>query len=182
MGPGLALGRRSQARFLQKSTEHMRKVPTITLSITYKGVKFIDASNKVRSPARSPVPLHPTRTPIPPCTADPAVFPAWAPPSLSPPLEAEGWRARQLPCSRAETPNQPPAPPRPHPGAEEGGEAREPDSRPLSSAEGHRGARGPEHLLRGPGPRGPVHLRLHHQGPAHGPPLLPRLQHGGRGG
>lgn len=33
--------------FLQKSTEHMKKVPTIILSITYKGVKFIDASNKV---------------------------------------------------------------------------------------------------------------------------------------
>ncbi|ELK33782.1 Ankyrin repeat and SAM domain-containing protein 1A [Myotis davidii] len=31
---------------MRKSTEHMRKVPTITLSITYKGVKFIDASNK----------------------------------------------------------------------------------------------------------------------------------------
>ncbi|XP_068816935.1 ankyrin repeat and SAM domain-containing protein 1A isoform X2 [Capricornis sumatraensis] len=30
----------------QKSTEHMRKIPTIVLSITYKGVKFIDASNK----------------------------------------------------------------------------------------------------------------------------------------
>lgn len=26
----------------------MRKVPTIILSITYKGVKFIDAANKVR--------------------------------------------------------------------------------------------------------------------------------------
>lgn len=25
----------------------MRKVPTIILSITYKGVKFIDAANKV---------------------------------------------------------------------------------------------------------------------------------------
>lgn len=34
--------------FLQKSTEHMKKTPTIVLSITYKGVKFIDASNKVR--------------------------------------------------------------------------------------------------------------------------------------
>ncbi|XP_040839167.1 ankyrin repeat and SAM domain-containing protein 1A isoform X6 [Ochotona curzoniae] len=31
---------------LQKSTEHMKKIPTIILSITYKGVKFIDASNK----------------------------------------------------------------------------------------------------------------------------------------
>ncbi|XP_051009413.1 ankyrin repeat and SAM domain-containing protein 1A isoform X4 [Acomys russatus] len=31
---------------MRKSTEHMRKVPTIILSITYKGVKFIDASNK----------------------------------------------------------------------------------------------------------------------------------------
>lgn len=37
-------------RFLQKSTEHMKKVPTIILSITYKGVKFIDASNKVCFP------------------------------------------------------------------------------------------------------------------------------------
>lgn len=33
--------------FLKKSTEHMKKIPTIILSITYKGVKFIDASNKV---------------------------------------------------------------------------------------------------------------------------------------
>ena len=33
---------------LQRSTEQMRKVPTIVLSITYKGVKFIDAANKVR--------------------------------------------------------------------------------------------------------------------------------------
>lgn len=32
---------------LQRSTEQMRKVPTIILSITYKGVKFIDAANKV---------------------------------------------------------------------------------------------------------------------------------------
>ena len=31
----------------QRSTEQMRKVPTIILSITYKGVKFIDAANKV---------------------------------------------------------------------------------------------------------------------------------------
>ncbi|XP_061255016.1 ankyrin repeat and SAM domain-containing protein 1A isoform X6 [Bos javanicus] len=31
---------------MRKSTEHMRKIPTIILSITYKGVKFIDASNK----------------------------------------------------------------------------------------------------------------------------------------
>ncbi|XP_064491856.1 ankyrin repeat and SAM domain-containing protein 1A isoform X4 [Pseudopipra pipra] len=31
---------------MRKSTEHMKKVPTIILSITYKGVKFIDASNK----------------------------------------------------------------------------------------------------------------------------------------
>lgn len=36
--------------FLQKSTEHMKKIPTIILSITYKGVKFIDASNKVCCP------------------------------------------------------------------------------------------------------------------------------------
>ena len=33
--------------FVKKSTEHMKKIPTIILSITYKGVKFIDASNKV---------------------------------------------------------------------------------------------------------------------------------------
>uniref|UniRef100_A0A8C9VUU0 Ankyrin repeat and sterile alpha motif domain containing 1A n=1 Tax=Scleropages formosus TaxID=113540 RepID=A0A8C9VUU0_SCLFO len=31
---------------MRKSTEQMRKVPTIILSITYKGVKFIDAANK----------------------------------------------------------------------------------------------------------------------------------------
>ncbi|XP_074833326.1 ankyrin repeat and SAM domain-containing protein 1A isoform X4 [Carettochelys insculpta] len=31
---------------MRKSTEHMKKIPTILLSITYKGVKFIDASNK----------------------------------------------------------------------------------------------------------------------------------------
>ncbi|XP_033008535.1 ankyrin repeat and SAM domain-containing protein 1A isoform X4 [Lacerta agilis] len=31
---------------MRKSTEHMKKTPTIILSITYKGVKFIDASNK----------------------------------------------------------------------------------------------------------------------------------------
>ncbi|XP_067387651.1 ankyrin repeat and SAM domain-containing protein 1A isoform X3 [Emydura macquarii macquarii] len=31
---------------MRKSTENMKKIPTIILSITYKGVKFIDASNK----------------------------------------------------------------------------------------------------------------------------------------
>ncbi|KAB0375991.1 hypothetical protein FD755_012634 [Muntiacus reevesi] len=31
---------------MRKSTEHMKKIPTVILSITYKGVKFIDASNK----------------------------------------------------------------------------------------------------------------------------------------
>ncbi|XP_058265281.1 ankyrin repeat and SAM domain-containing protein 1A isoform X3 [Hemibagrus wyckioides] len=31
---------------MRRSTEQMRKVPTIILSITYKGVKFIDAANK----------------------------------------------------------------------------------------------------------------------------------------
>ncbi|XP_060930926.1 ankyrin repeat and SAM domain-containing protein 1A-like isoform X4 [Limanda limanda] len=31
---------------MRRSTEQMRKVPTILLSITYKGVKFIDAANK----------------------------------------------------------------------------------------------------------------------------------------
>ncbi|XP_026504773.1 ankyrin repeat and sterile alpha motif domain-containing protein 1B isoform X12 [Terrapene carolina triunguis] len=30
----------------QKSTEQMKKVPTIVLSVSYKGVKFIDATNK----------------------------------------------------------------------------------------------------------------------------------------
>ncbi|KAL2775834.1 ankyrin repeat and sterile alpha motif domain-containing protein 1B isoform X14 [Loxodonta africana] len=30
----------------QKSTEQMKKVPTIILSVSYKGVKFIDATNK----------------------------------------------------------------------------------------------------------------------------------------
>lgn len=54
----VALSQHSQACFLQKSTEHMRKVPTITLSITYKGVKFIDASNKVRCPCPAAIPLH----------------------------------------------------------------------------------------------------------------------------
>lgn len=32
----------------KKSTEQMKKVPTIVLSVSYKGVKFIDATNKVR--------------------------------------------------------------------------------------------------------------------------------------
>ncbi|XP_041860025.1 ankyrin repeat and SAM domain-containing protein 1A-like isoform X1 [Melanotaenia boesemani] len=31
---------------MRRSTEQMRKVPTIVLSVTYKGVKFIDAANK----------------------------------------------------------------------------------------------------------------------------------------
>ncbi|XP_060794566.1 ankyrin repeat and SAM domain-containing protein 1A-like isoform X7 [Neoarius graeffei] len=31
---------------MRRSTEQMRKIPTIILSITYKGVKFIDAANK----------------------------------------------------------------------------------------------------------------------------------------
>ncbi|XP_051780586.1 ankyrin repeat and sterile alpha motif domain-containing protein 1B isoform X1 [Erpetoichthys calabaricus] len=31
---------------MRKSTEQMKKVPTIVLSVSYKGVKFIDASNK----------------------------------------------------------------------------------------------------------------------------------------
>ncbi|XP_029418935.1 ankyrin repeat and sterile alpha motif domain-containing protein 1B isoform X2 [Nannospalax galili] len=33
----------------QKSTEQMKKVPTIILSVSYKGVKFIDATNKTSS-------------------------------------------------------------------------------------------------------------------------------------
>lgn len=37
----------SPARFSKKSTEQMKKVPTIVLSVSYKGVKFIDATNKV---------------------------------------------------------------------------------------------------------------------------------------
>ncbi|KAM6093436.1 ankyrin repeat and sterile alpha motif domain-containing protein 1B isoform 4-T4 [Theristicus caerulescens] len=32
---------------MRKSTEQMKKVPTIVLSVSYKGVKFIDATNKV---------------------------------------------------------------------------------------------------------------------------------------
>ncbi|XP_070766046.1 ankyrin repeat and SAM domain-containing protein 1A-like isoform X2 [Enoplosus armatus] len=36
----------AKMRVCYKSTEQMRKVPTIVLSITYKGVKFIDAANK----------------------------------------------------------------------------------------------------------------------------------------
>ena len=32
---------------LQKSTEVINKIPTIMLSISYKGVKFIDAKSKV---------------------------------------------------------------------------------------------------------------------------------------
>lgn len=31
----------------------MKKVPTIVLSVSYKGVKFIDATNKVRLPSRT---------------------------------------------------------------------------------------------------------------------------------
>lgn len=34
----------------KKSTEQMKKVPTIVLSVSYKGVKFIDATNKVTPP------------------------------------------------------------------------------------------------------------------------------------
>lgn len=41
----------------QRSTEQMRKIPTIALSITYKGVKFIDAANKVMTSSSSVV--HP---------------------------------------------------------------------------------------------------------------------------
>ena len=32
----------------QRSTESIAKVPTIILSVSYKGVKFIDAKSKVR--------------------------------------------------------------------------------------------------------------------------------------
>lgn len=51
----------------------------------------------------------------------------------------------------------------------------------FSLAEHHRRARDPKYLLRRPGPGGPVHVCLHHQGPADQPPLLPCLQHSGRG-
>lgn len=34
----------------KKSTEQMKKIPTIVLSVSYKGVKFIDATNKVNHP------------------------------------------------------------------------------------------------------------------------------------
>lgn len=51
----------------------------------------------------------------------------------------------------------------------------------LSGAEHHCGARDPEHLVCSPGPRGLVHVCLHHQGPADEPPLLPCVQHSGRG-
>ncbi len=43
----------------QRSTEQMRKIPTIALSITYKGVKFIDAANKVMTSSSSVI--HPKR-------------------------------------------------------------------------------------------------------------------------
>lgn len=43
----------------QRSTEQMRKIPIIALSITYKGVKFIDAANKVMTSSSSVV--HPKR-------------------------------------------------------------------------------------------------------------------------
>nr|XP_048691437.1 ankyrin repeat and sterile alpha motif domain-containing protein 1B isoform X6 [Caretta caretta] len=35
-----------ERQMAQKSTEQMKKVPTIVLSVSYKGVKFIDATNK----------------------------------------------------------------------------------------------------------------------------------------
>ncbi|XP_039209967.1 ankyrin repeat and sterile alpha motif domain-containing protein 1B isoform X5 [Crotalus tigris] len=34
---------------MRKSTEQMKKVPTIVLSVSYKGVKFIDATNKLQN-------------------------------------------------------------------------------------------------------------------------------------
>lgn len=37
----------------KKSTEQMKKVPTIVLSVSYKGVKFIDATNKVAHTPKS---------------------------------------------------------------------------------------------------------------------------------
>lgn len=68
----------------------MRKVPTITLSITYKGVKFIDASNKVRSPCPAALFLSiPTHTPI--------LATHWSPPCVS----SQRGLPRPLACSRA---------------------------------------------------------------------------------
>lgn len=40
----------------KKSTEQMKKVPTIVLSVSYKGVKFIDATNKVAHTPKTEVP------------------------------------------------------------------------------------------------------------------------------
>lgn len=39
----------SSCLLCKKSMEQMKKVPTIILSVSYKGVKFIDATNKVSS-------------------------------------------------------------------------------------------------------------------------------------
>lgn len=45
--------------FSKKSTEQMKKIPTIVLSVSYKGVKFIDATNKVNSFSYFPIFLTP---------------------------------------------------------------------------------------------------------------------------
>uniref|UniRef100_A0AAY4D1P1 Ankyrin repeat and sterile alpha motif domain-containing protein 1B n=1 Tax=Denticeps clupeoides TaxID=299321 RepID=A0AAY4D1P1_9TELE len=42
----VSLGRKRELKHQPKSTEQMKKVPTIVLSVSYKGVKFIDATNK----------------------------------------------------------------------------------------------------------------------------------------
>lgn len=51
----------------------------------------------------------------------------------------------------------------------------------LLVAEHHRRAWDPKYFVCSPGPRGLVHICLHHQGPADQPPLLPRVQHSRRG-
>ncbi|RLW06334.1 hypothetical protein DV515_00004619, partial [Chloebia gouldiae] len=43
---GTDMGRDAHLACTEKSTEQMKKVPTIVLSVSYKGVKFIDATNK----------------------------------------------------------------------------------------------------------------------------------------
>lgn len=47
----------------------------------------------------------------------------------------------------------------------------------LLDVEHHCRARDPKYFMCSPGPRGLVHICLHHQGPADQPPLLPCVQH-----
>lgn len=61
------------------------------------------------------------------------------------------------------------------------GPSSEPCAACLPGAEHHCRARDPKHLVCSPGPRGLVHVCLHHQGPADQPPLLPCVQHSRRG-